>query len=142
MNILVFKERNRCDLQKIYLESRKQVFSWQNSTLFTLNDFDRDTEGEAIWVATDNNRPIGFISVWKPDNFIHNLFIHPDFVGRGAGTKLLQVCLKEIGLPATLKCSKPNVKAKEFYLSKGWLVISEGEDIDGKYELMGIDKEI
>jgi len=71
MNIQVFIESNRCELRKIYLESRKQVFNWQNSKLFTLNDFDRDTEGEAIWVATDNNGPIGFISVWKPNNFIH-----------------------------------------------------------------------
>jgi len=141
MHIRLFIESDRHQLRKIYLESRMHEFSWLNSSLCTPNDFDRDTEGEIIWVATDNNHLLGFISVWKRDNFIHNLFVHPDFVGRGVGTELLQVCLKDIGLPVTLKCSKPNVKARDFYLSKGWLVISEGENVDGKYDLMGIDKD-
>ncbi len=142
MDIRKYTESDRNRLREIYFESRKHVFSWLNISLFSQLDFDRDTQGEVIWVAILANCPIGFISLWEPDNFIHHLFIHPDFVGRGAGTALLRVCLSEIGQTITLKCSKSNIKAKEFYLSKGWRVLSEGEGLDGKYELMAIDNEI
>ncbi len=101
MNIRKFTESDRCTLQEVYLESRKRYFTWLDTSTFLLNDFDRDTEDEIIWVATDTNRPIGFISVWRPDNFIHNLFIAPDFIGRGFGTELLKKCLSRIGKPAT-----------------------------------------
>jgi len=99
-------------------------------------DFDRDTKGEKIWVVTDSMHPIGFISVWEPENFIHNLFVHPKLFGRGIGTALLKECLQNIGRPAALKCSETNSVAKDFYLSKGWRVVSDGSGPDGKYLLM------
>jgi len=42
----------------------------------------------------------------------------------------------------TLKCSKPNTIAMKFYISRGWQVISEGANPDGKYELMWYENEI
>ena len=42
-------------------------------------------------------------------------------------------------LPSTLKCSKPNLKARNIYLRQGWQIISDGESLHGEYELMGID---
>ncbi len=136
MEIRKYTESDRCTLREIYFESRKHAFDWMDSSLFTLEDFDRDTEGELIRVATDIIYPVGFISIWEPDNFIHNLFLHLEETGRGTGTELLNVCLKEIGRPATLKCSELNTKAREFYLSRGWKVVSEWEGPDGKYKLM------
>ena len=141
MDTRIFSENDRFALQNIYIESRKHAFNWVDSSTFTQVDFDRDTEGELIWVAIEFDNPIGFISIWEPDNFIHNLFVHPDFVGCGSGTKLLDVCLNEIGKPMTLKCSKPNTNARKFYISRGWQVISEGIDPDGEYELMRYENE-
>jgi len=141
MMIRKFVESDRCALREIYFESRKHAFGWMDASLFTLEDFDYDTEGEVIWVATHTNTPVGFVSIWEPENFIHNLFVHPEAIGQGVGTELLNACLKRIGRPATLKCVKSNSKARRFYLSRGWIVVSEGEGPDGKYELMQFEDE-
>lgn len=113
-----------------------------DKSLFNLNDFDRDTDGECIWVATVNNFPVGFISVWLADNFIHNLFVHPSNVGQGIGSALLSESLKKIGRPASLKCLLKNMSARDFYLSQGWKIVSHGEGPDGEYQLMQFDESL
>ncbi len=74
MDTRLFSECDRNALRKIYLHSRKHAFDWMDSSLYKEDDFDRDTEGEKIWVATNGSKPVGFISVWEPDNFIHHLY--------------------------------------------------------------------
>ena len=96
MDIRIFTENHRFALQNVYIESRKHALNWVDSSTFTQVDFGRDTEGELIWVAIELGRPIGFISIWESNNFIHNLFVHPDFAGCGVGTKLLDVCLNKL----------------------------------------------
>ena len=135
-----FTEKDRAALQEIYFESRKYTFDWLDSSLFKKSDFDRDTDGECIWVATVSNHPVGFVSVWEPGNFIHNLFVHPSNFGEGIGSVLLNTCLKKIGKPASLKCLDKNVSARNFYLSKGWKIVSYSDGPDGKYQLMHLDK--
>lgn len=135
-----FTEKDRSALQKIYLESRKNTFHWMDDSLFSLNDFDGDTDGECIWVTTVDNHPVGFISAWESENFIHNLFVHPSTTGGGIGSALLKVCLNRIGRPASLKCLEENISAKNFYLSKGWKIVSYGDGPDGQYQLMQLDE--
>ncbi len=139
MNIQKFTENDRRALKEIYYASRKKAFYWMDTSTFTPDDFDRDTKDEIIWVAHLNHKPVGFVSIWEQDNFIHSLYVHPESVGQGIGTELLDVCLREIGRPVTLKCSEPNINARGFYLSKGWDTISTGENEDGRYLLMRID---
>ena len=134
-----FFEKDRVALQHIYLESRKNTFDWMDNSRFKLNDFDRDTDGEYIRVAVVENNPVGFISAWEPENFIHNLCVQPSSKGRGIGSALLNTCLKKIDRPASLKCLDKNISAKSFYLSRGWKIISDGSGIDGKYQLMQFD---
>lgn len=129
-------ERDRAALCGLYLAARRQAFHWLDTSQFRLEDFDRDTEGELIWVASEGGRPVGFISVWEPENFIHNLFVHPDATGLGVGSALLDRSLDEIGRPATLKCLSQNTRAREFYLAKGWRIAAEGHGPDGPFLLM------
>lgn len=56
----------------------------------TLNDFDRDTIEEQIIVAVENDHVLGFTSLYVPNRFIHNLFVHPDAAGKGVGDQLLK----------------------------------------------------
>ena len=136
-----FTEKDRGALQNIYLESRKNAFHWMDGFSFNLNDFDRDTDGECIWVATINGQPVGFISVWIADSFVHNLFVHPSSFGKGIGSTLLNVSLKKIGRPASLKCLVKNSSARDYYLVQKWEIISCDDGPDGKYYLMQFDKE-
>ena len=135
----LFVESDRCALREIYLETRMRTFVWMDRSLFRADDFDRDTEGEIIWVATYATKTVGFISVWETENFIHNLFVHPKLAGQGIGSALLNECLNNIGRPAVLKCLAQNIKARDFYLSKGWRIVSGGDSPDGQYLLMHFD---
>jgi GNAT superfamily N-acetyltransferase len=136
-----FTEKDRSALQKIYFESRKNTFHWMDRSLININDFERDTDGECIWVTTVDNHPVGFISVWVPDNFVHNLFVRPSYIGKGIGSELLSASLKKIGRPASLKCLDENIGARNFYLSRGWKIASNGDGVEGKYQLMQFDEE-
>lgn len=62
-----------------------------------------------------------------PDNFIHNLFVHPDFISKGAGTHLVNTAIEKMGKPVKLKCVSDNHRALKFYEKSGWKkVVEEG----------------
>jgi len=131
-----FDETDRIVLQEIYLASRRQAFHWLAPSSFQLVDFDRDTEGEKILVAEDDGGVAGFISIWMPDNFIHHLFVHPDFTGKGIGKALLGASVALLNGTISLKCLKRNKKAVGFYKAQGWVIEGEGSDDAGGYYLM------
>jgi|SRR3569833_2183490 len=131
-----FDEADRAALQKIYRYARQHAFHWMNLSLFQLMDFDKDTEGEKILVAEEDSTLAGFISMWLPDNFIHHLFVNPNFMKRGIGKALLDAGVTMFDSPATLKCLKLNQNALDFYKALGWKIIAEAEDENGGYCLM------
>lgn len=126
MTIRRFIEDDRAQLRRIYLETRQQTFFWLDQHSFNQSDFDRDTEGEKIWVCETTGTVTGFISVWEPATFIHHLFIHPDYSANGYGSQLLETCLDNIGYPAQLKCVTQNIHALDFYKKRGWQIIDGG----------------
>lgn len=129
----------RSDLQTLYLQSRIYVFTWLDTSGYSLSDFDSATLDETILVAVTNERPVGFISWWVPDNFIHNVYVDPSFLQQGIGKALLDRCLIEIGRPATLKCLQKNTNALSFYERQSWTIKNEGLSDDGPYYLMEYD---
>ncbi len=64
MEILKFQSHHLDAVKKLYRDSRLATFTWQDSVLFELSDFDRDTEGEDIWVASKSNEILGFIAIF------------------------------------------------------------------------------
>lgn len=115
---------DKLPLSQIYLTCRQITFHWIPKETFQLADFEKDTEGESIVVATEDSRPIGFVSIWMQDNFIHHLFVEPQHQGNGHGVLLLNEALKIMGRPARLKCVVKNDKACRFYEKLGWKVES------------------
>ncbi len=136
--IRTFMETDREVLSRIYLESRQDTFVWLNSTSFRLSDFDRDTAGEAIWVAERQSALVGFVSVDEADNFVHNLFVSPQWLGHGIGSQLLAMSLANIKSPARLKCLVDNTRAIAFYQAKGWQKVGEGVSDDGRYVVLEV----
>ncbi|WP_299489384.1 GNAT family N-acetyltransferase [Acaryochloris sp. IP29b_bin.137] len=128
-------------LREIYLASRTVAFTWEYPQHYQLEDFDQATEDEVIWVATVGDRPMGYISWWPPQNFIHHLFVNPHFIRRGMGSALLQSGLAHIGRPASLKCVQRNSAAIAFYVSQGWRIDSTGQSPEGPYYLMMFDQD-
>jgi len=136
LKIREFDEIDRMVLQEIYQASRQHAFHWLTPSSFQLADFDKDTEGEKILVAEDDGYLAGFISIWMPDNFIHHLFVYPDFMGKGIGKALLNSCIAMLDGPASLKCLTRNGKALNFYKTQGWIIEEESSDDAGGYYLM------
>lgn len=75
MQIRPYQETDRPFLRTLYLASRKAAFGWRDTSNYQLEDFDGATLGEAIWVAEDGGTLLGFVSVYREDNFIHNLYV-------------------------------------------------------------------
>jgi ribosomal protein S18 acetylase RimI-like enzyme len=73
--------------------------------------------------------------LYVPDNFIHNLFVHPEHQGKGIGTKLLQIAEQTLGRPMTLKAAMDNPKSFSFYEKYGWHQVSIHEDVNEPYIL-------
>lgn len=126
------------DLRQIYFDSRQYAFPWLDTAAFQLSDFDAATEDEVIRVAVVDGRPVGFVSWYAPDNFIHHLFVDPGWMGRGVGRALLEDCLGRMGRPAQLKCLHRNTLALLFYQQLGWHTVEEGESADGRYFLLSL----
>nr|WP_272509797.1 GNAT family N-acetyltransferase [Paenibacillus chitinolyticus] len=118
------------------MESRRKSFHWADIEAMTLDDFDKHTEGEHIFLVEENNQILGFASLYLPDNFIHNLFVHPDFSGKGAGGLLLQASIEKMEKPIRLKCVSKNHAATKFYESKGWKKVVEEGTPHEKYWVM------
>lgn len=136
MNIRVANEFDYPALRKIYLESRRKSFHWADIETMTLDDFDKHTEGEYIFLVEENNQILGFASLYLPDNFIHNLFVHPDFSGKGVGGLLLHASIEKMKKPIRLKCVSENHAAMKFYESKGWKKVVEEGNPHEKYWVM------
>lgn len=123
-------------LRKLYLDVRRERFTWLDPAALREEDFDADTEGEDIYGAWAEGELAGFITVWAPDAFIHLLFVGAKFRGRRIGTELLRTAARTYGLPLTLKCVKENRQAVNFYLAHGWTIEDEGKSPEGAYYLM------
>ena len=81
-------------------------------------------EAEEVYVAIRLWRIVGFASWYRPDNFLHSLFVRTP--GRGVGSALLAHVGGLVETPLTLKCSEHNVAALAFYDRKGWTEIERG----------------
>ncbi|MGG0822517.1 GNAT family N-acetyltransferase [Paenibacillus turicensis] len=124
------------ELRQIYLDSRLGSFHWVNTDEMTLDDFDRDTLEEQILLAEENAKVLGFASLYVPNRFIHNLFVHPTAAGKGVGDLLLKGAIAELGTPVTLKCVSENTKALNFYKKRGFKAVVEEGEPGAKYWVM------
>ncbi|WP_337966661.1 GNAT family N-acetyltransferase [uncultured Flavobacterium sp.] len=142
MKIIPIRKNDYDSLRKLFLKERQNTFHWLDSEEFQLNDFDRYTKGEVILVAILDDIPVGFISIWMKDNFIHHLYIDQKYQGNGIGTELLKAAIQKTKLPITLKCLENNTKAVEFYLKKGFFAVERGQSDHGGYILFELLKNI
>lgn len=138
MRILVreFEEADRQALRDLYVASRNATFTWAPAGSHQASDFDLHTEGERILVAVRGSKVLGFASIWEPDSFVHNLFVHPMALRKGVGQALLTSCARYFTKTPTLKCLQANVNAMQFYKAQGWFAIREDVGPEGPYVLM------
>jgi len=117
-----FEESDREALRHLYLESRKKAFTWSPIDHHQLADFDAHIEGERILVAVVEGEVLGFASIWEPESFLHNLFVHPSATRQGIGQALLGSCAKYFNKPST-HCSSIKLKVGRFCERKQALMV-------------------
>lgn len=134
VNIRKFENKDNYKLSEIYNDVRKQTFYWLDDSHFKTS-FEEDTKDETIFVATVNEKVVGFISIWEEDGFVHHLYIEDQYQSRGIGKLLLDHILEISAFNLTLKCLKKNKKAIKFYYNYGFKELSQDISEDGEYIL-------
>lgn len=129
-------------LEKLFLDIRQATFTWENPNKFKLDDYQKSTEGETIFLAEDNKQIVGFISVWEHDSpaFLHHLYVSKSHQRQGIGHLLIQSISSAIPPPYKLKCIVKNENALRFYLKNGWSIVGNGISEDGDYLLLELPK--
>lgn len=135
LHIRAYEEADRPFLRTLYLAARKDTWTWLTEVDYKLEDFDRAVIGETIFVAERDGHLLGFASIFTQENFLHNLFIDPQFQGTGAGSALLRAAEKTFTRTGSLKCLVKSQKSVAFYLSKGWDIVATGDSPKGEYYL-------
>lgn len=142
IRIIECREKDIDALRNLYFNSRRSTFPWADKSQFQLSDFDKQTEGEDILVALSGEIPVGFISVWAVDNFIHHLYVGETCQNQTIGTQLLKAAIDRLNFPIRLKCEESNEKAASFYRKKGFAEKERGQSETGTYILFELTKTI
>ncbi|WET01963.1 GNAT family N-acetyltransferase [Flavobacterium sp. YJ01] len=142
LHIVEFRNNHLSSLQEIFLEERKRTFIWNDISEFELDDFIKQTQGECILTALWNDIPVGFISIWMPNNFIHHLYVNHNYQGKNIGSELLKAAILKTNFPLTLKCLEKNTKAIDFYIKNGFVEKEKGHSNNGIYILFELTKEV
>lgn len=127
-------------ISEIYNSVRREQFPWISHGAINADDVLRDTDGEDVHVGFEGEQLVGFVSVWRPDSFIHHLFVALPFQGHGVGEQLLRFACDTYPSPLRLKCVKVNERAVRFYDRNRWIVVDEGTSEDGVFLLMEYSK--
>lgn len=117
---------DRAALAEIYLIDRQQDFPWVTDP--QLADFEHDSRGEFVLVAWVDGQRAGFCSLYRLANFIHLLFIAPEFRQMGIGESLLTEMRQYATEPMTLKCVMANEGALKFYARVGFQIVKADRD--------------
>lgn len=118
-------------LRELYLKVRKATFTWLDTSHYQLASFDTDTNGEYVLVAYVEDKVAGFISAYRPDNFIHHLYIDNGYQNLGIGTALLKAMIRKLQTPVRLKCLQENKAGVAFYERNGFVQKERGVALEG-----------
>ena len=97
------------------------------------SDFAEQVDGEELLVAHAGPEVVGFLSLWRPDAFVHFLHVAPAWRRRGVGRRLLAAARAEIDRPLELKCLTGNARALAFYRRLGWRAVKRERDPPAPY---------
>lgn len=80
-------------------------------------------------VAVAGGEVVGLMAVSTRDGhgFIDQLYLHPEWIGRGIGTRLLELARRALPPPLRLYTFQCNERARRFYESRGFEAIAFGD---------------
>jgi GNAT superfamily N-acetyltransferase len=110
----------------IYQRTLRDTFAWIPAWRHNAQDFLRQADDEEIYVAVDAARIVGVAAFYRPDNFLHSLYVAER--RRGVGKGMLDHIIAVATGPVSLKCQAVNLKAQAFYVREGFVITEQGRD--------------
>lgn len=111
---------------KLYVRVLRETFTWQPPERHREVDFFRAAQEEEIYVAVENRAILGVASLYRPQSFLHSLYVEAR--GRGVGKALLDHVAAVADGRLSLKVQAPNLRAQAFYAREGFTCVEEGRD--------------
>jgi len=110
----------------LYVRVLSETFTWLPPERHRREDFLRAAREEEVYVAIEDGRIVGLAAFFRPQNFLHSLYV--DERKRGVGKALLDHVTRMADGPLSLKVQAPNLRAQAFYRREGFLCTEHGRD--------------
>ncbi|MDP1630754.1 MAG: GNAT family N-acetyltransferase [Caulobacter sp.] len=110
----------------LYETVGREVFTWWPVAEIQASAMMAAFEEEAVHVALLDGEIVGFASLYRPDSFLHSLYLAASARGRGVGSALLDHVAKQAVGPLSLKVQKLNTPAIAFYQRRGFRTVDDG----------------
>ncbi len=110
----------------LYVRVLRETFTWLSPERHRREDFLRAAREEEVYVAVEGMRVLGLAAFFRPQNFLHSLYV--DHRCAGIGKALLDRVAAEADGPLSLKVQAPNLRAQAFYRREGFLCTEHGRD--------------
>ena len=115
----------------LYEAGQREIHPDRDPGAWSPAGFAAATAGEEVSVATlPAGEVVGFVSLWRPEPFVHFLHVARDWRRRGVGEALLRHALTTVTGTVDLKCLPGNRGALAFYRRLGWTEV-ERDITDG-----------
>jgi ribosomal protein S18 acetylase RimI-like enzyme len=95
--------------------------------------FLRETDGELVIVAEQDDVVLGFAAIYRPDDFLHHLYVDPAVHAMGVGRALIEAARERTDGSLRLRCQATNVNALGFYAHLGFREHERGSDQFGAW---------
>lgn len=113
---------------ELYVRVLRETFTWLPLERRRASDFLRDAAAEEVYVAVEDGCILGLAAFYRPQNFLHSLYVAAR--GRGVGKALLDHVTALADGPVSLKVQAPNRRAQAFYAREGFVCVERGRDGD------------
>jgi ribosomal protein S18 acetylase RimI-like enzyme len=110
----------------LYVKVLRETFTWLAPERHSREDFFLAAREEEIYVAVAAGRIVGLAGFYRPQNFLHSLYV--DVRGQGVGQALLDHVTAQASGPLSLKVQAPNLAAQAFYARQGFTCVEHGRD--------------
>lgn len=110
----------------LYVKVLRETFTWLPPERHKESDFFAAARDEEIYVAKRDGRLVGMAALYRPQVFLHSLYVTER--GAGVGKALLDCVSKAAGGVLQLKCQTANLRAQAFYRREGFRCTEAGED--------------